>query len=47
MFEFVDRTALDDLEKYPTGAEENYVKKVMWQVLKGIEFCHTHNVNKK
>ncbi len=44
VFEFVDRTALDDLEKYPTGADESYVKKVMWQVLKGIDFCHTHNV---
>ena len=45
MFEFVDHTALDDLEKYPTGADESYVKKVMWQVLKGVEFCHSHNVS--
>lgn len=44
VFEFVDHTALDDLEKYPTGAEENYVKKIMWQVLKGVEFCHLHSV---
>lgn len=45
VFEFVDRTALDDLERYPNGAEEGYVKKVMWQVLKGVEFCHQHNVS--
>lgn len=45
VFEFVDRTALDDLERYPNGAEEGYVKKVMWQVLKGVEFCHLHNVS--
>lgn len=45
MFEFVDHTALDDLEKYPTGADESYVKKVMWQVMKGVEFCHSHNVS--
>lgn len=44
VFEFVDRTALDDLEHHPTGVEENYAKKVMWQVLKGVEFCHMHNV---
>jgi len=44
VFEFVDHTALDDLERYPTGADEGYVKKVMWQVLKGVEFCHSHNV---
>ena len=45
VFEFVDHTALDDLEKYPTGSDENFVKKIMWQVLKGVEFCHAHNVN--
>lgn len=44
VFEFVDHTALDELDKFPTGVEENYVKKVMWQVLKGVEFCHQHNV---
>lgn len=46
VFEFVDHTVLDDLEKFPTGADESYVKKVMWQVLKGVEFCHSHNVSK-
>eukprot|EP00731_Ephydatia_muelleri_P029666 Em0021g189a len=44
VFEFVDHTVLDDLEKFPTGADESYVKKVMWQVLKGVEFCHSHNI---
>ena len=44
VFEFVDHTALDDLERYPTGADENFVKKIMWQVLKGVEFCHLKNV---
>ena len=44
MFEFVDRTALDDLEKFPNGAEEVHVKKIIWQVLKGVEFCHVQNV---
>lgn len=44
MFEFVDHTALDDLERFPSGADENYVKKIMWQVLKGVEFCHVLNV---
>lgn len=44
VFEFVDHTALDDLEKYPMGAEESFVKKIMWQVIKGVEFCHSHSV---
>jgi len=44
VFEFVDHTVLDDLEKYPQGLDENMVRKVLWQVLKGIEFCHLHNI---
>lgn len=45
VFEFVDHTALDDLERYPTGAEEGFVKKIMFQVLRGVDFCHTKNVS--
>jgi cyclin-dependent kinase-like len=44
VFEFVDHTALDEIEKLPGGVDELQVKKIMWQVLKGIEFCHQHNV---
>ena len=44
VFEFMDHTALDDLERFPTGAEEVFVKKIMFQVVRGIEFCHLHNV---
>jgi cyclin-dependent kinase-like len=45
VFEFVDHTALDEIEKLPGGVDELQVKKIMWQVLKGIEFCHQHNVS--
>ena len=45
VFEYVDHTALDDLEKFPSGADEVSAKKIIWQVLKGIEFCHQHNVS--
>ena len=45
VFEFVDHTVLDDLEKFPTGMEAQLVRKYMWQVLKGIEFCHAHHVS--
>ena len=45
VFEFVDHTVLDDLEKYPQGLDEGTVRKILWQVLKGIEFCHLHNVS--
>ena len=45
MFEFVDHTVLDELERYPNGLDENSVRKVLWQVLRAIEFCHLHNVS--
>ncbi|KAK2161914.1 hypothetical protein NP493_1551g00045 [Ridgeia piscesae] len=44
VFEFVDHTVLDDLEKCPNGLDENTVRRVLWQVLRGIEFCHLHNI---
>ena len=47
VFEFVDHTILDELERYPNGLEENVVRRCMWQVLKGIDFCHNHNVSIK
>ena len=45
VFEFVDHTVLDDLERCPNGLDHKEVRKVLWQVLKGIEFCHLHNVS--
>lgn len=45
VFEFVDRTVLDDLEKYPDGLDELMVKKISFQVLRGLEFCHSVNVS--
>lgn len=44
VFEFVDHTVLDDLERCPNGLDEDTVRRVLWQVLKGIEFCHLHNI---
>jgi serine/threonine protein kinase len=45
VFEFVDHTVLDDLERYPNGLDEMRVKKIMWQVVRALEFCHNHNVS--
>ena len=45
VFEFVDHTVLDELEKCPNGLDENTTRKILWQVLKGIEFCHLNNVS--
>ncbi|XP_066925888.1 cyclin-dependent kinase-like 1 [Clytia hemisphaerica] len=44
VFEFVDRTILDDLERFPDGLPDGEVKSISFQVLRGLEFCHSHNV---
>lgn len=44
VFEFVDHTVLDELERYPNGLDENTTRKVLWQVLRAIEFCHSRNI---
>ena len=45
VFEFVDRTILDDLERFPYGLPDDEVKSISFQVLRGLEFCHSHNVS--
>ncbi|KAK7506538.1 hypothetical protein BaRGS_00002013 [Batillaria attramentaria] len=44
VFEFVDHTVLDELEKCPNGLDETTCRKILWQVLKGTEFCHLHHI---
>lgn len=44
VFEFVDHTILDDLEMFPNGLDYNRVRKYLFQIIKGIEFCHSHNI---
>ncbi|XP_075421445.1 cyclin-dependent kinase-like 2 isoform X3 [Ascaphus truei] len=44
VFEFVDRTVLDDLEQFPNGLDFNRVRKYLFQIIKGIGFCHSHNI---
>ena len=44
VFEFVDRTILEDLERNPDGLTEVEVKKTIYQLVRSIEFCHSHNV---
>nr|XP_008111287.1 PREDICTED: cyclin-dependent kinase-like 2 [Anolis carolinensis] len=44
VFEFVDHTVLDDLEMFPNGLDYNRVRKYLFQIIKGIGFCHSHNI---
>ncbi|XP_039606077.1 cyclin-dependent kinase-like 2 [Polypterus senegalus] len=44
VFEFVERTVLDDLEQFPNGMENSKVKKYLFQILRAVAFCHSHNI---
>lgn len=44
VFEFVDRTLLEDIENISNGLDTQQVKKVMYQLLKAISYCHHANV---
>ncbi|XP_029454200.1 cyclin-dependent kinase-like 2 isoform X2 [Rhinatrema bivittatum] len=44
VFEFVDHTVLDDLEQFPNGLDYNRVRKYLFQIVRGIGFCHNHNI---
>lgn len=44
VFEFVDHTVLDDLDRCPRGLDEDTVRRISFQVMRGTEFCHLHNI---
>lgn len=44
VFEYVERTILEDLEKNPQGLAPIEVKKIFFQLLKALAFIHEKNV---
>jgi cyclin-dependent kinase-like len=44
VFEFVERTILEELEKHAQGLPAIEVKKIFFQLLKALSFIHGHNV---
>lgn len=44
VFEFIDRTLLDELDASPKGLADIQMKKITYQVLKAVEFCHANNI---
>ncbi|RWS03817.1 mitogen-activated protein kinase kinase kinase kinase 5-like protein [Dinothrombium tinctorium] len=45
VFEYCELTVLDILEKYPKGVPEYLTKRIIWQTINAINFCHQHNVS--
>ena len=44
VFEYVERTILEDLERSPDGLPLEDIRKCIFQLVRSIEFCHSHNV---
>ncbi|XP_066980329.1 LOW QUALITY PROTEIN: cyclin-dependent kinase-like 3 [Macrobrachium rosenbergii] len=44
VFEYVDHTILDELESSETGLEESKARAHIFQVLRGIAFCHQNQI---
>lgn len=43
VFEFVDHTVLNELDRNPKGVPEPMTKNIIWQTLHAVSFCHQHN----
>nr|CCA16447.1 cyclindependent kinaselike putative [Albugo laibachii Nc14] len=44
VFEYVERTILEEIEQNPEGLDADTIKWLMWQLLRAIEFCHQHDI---
>ncbi|XP_036002637.1 cyclin-dependent kinase-like 5 isoform X1 [Fundulus heteroclitus] len=44
VFEFVDRTLLDELEQNSNGLDLNTCRRYLFQILRATNFCHQQNV---
>lgn len=45
VFEFVAGTVLDELEKMSGGLGEDRCRERIYQVIRGINFCHINHVS--
>ncbi|CAL8114218.1 unnamed protein product [Orchesella dallaii] len=43
VFEYCDHTVLNELEKYPKGLPDQLTKRIIWQTLQALSYCHTNN----
>ncbi|KAJ4455078.1 putative Cyclin-dependent kinase 1 [Paratrimastix pyriformis] len=44
VFALMDHNVLDELEKHPRGMDPVAVKKIIWQLLQAVDYCHSHNI---
>jgi cyclin-dependent kinase-like len=44
VFEFVEKTILEEIEKYPEGLDPEQMKRLMWQIVRVVHFLHSNNI---
>ncbi|XP_020285438.1 cyclin-dependent kinase-like 4 [Pseudomyrmex gracilis] len=44
VFEYLDHTVLDELEETERGLDWEKSRKYIFQILRGLDFCHTHKI---
>ncbi|XP_063918965.1 cyclin-dependent kinase-like 4 isoform X1 [Zophobas morio] len=42
VFEFCERTVLNELERYPRGCPHLLTQQIIWQTLQAVGYCHHH-----
>ncbi|XP_060536634.1 cyclin-dependent kinase-like 4 isoform X2 [Cylas formicarius] len=42
VFEYCERTVLNELEKYLQGCPDLLTQQIIWQTLQGVAYCHQH-----
>jgi cyclin-dependent kinase-like len=43
VFEYVDHTVLNELDRHPKGVPETQSKRIIYMTLEAVSFCHSHN----
>ncbi|OZC12115.1 kinase domain protein [Onchocerca flexuosa] len=43
VFEYCEKTVLNELEKYPNGCPKVFIKKTIYQLLQAVQYCHAFN----
>ena len=44
VFEYVESTLLEALERHPEGLEAGEVRRIMWQLIRGVDYLHSNTV---
>lgn len=44
VFEYVERTVLDSLKLQPEGLGDGATRRILWQLIKAVEYLHTQKV---